>query len=50
MCRVLFQSFALSFIVIVPCELPAFGPVDIVDTRCDKAHHAPEYLRFRLSF
>jgi hypothetical protein len=50
MCRVQFQGFALSFIITLPCELLAFGAVDIVDTGRDKAHPKPEWFLFLLGF
>lgn len=50
MCRVQCQGFVLSFIIILPCELPAFGTVDMVNTGCDKAHIKTELLLWLLSF
>jgi hypothetical protein len=50
MCQVQCQGFALSFVIIMSCELLAFGTVDMVNTGCDKAHIKAESLSWLLSF
>ena len=49
MCGVHCQGFALSFVIIMSNQLPAFGRVDMVSTG-DKVDIKPELLLWLLSF
>jgi hypothetical protein len=48
MCRVHCEGFALSFVIIMSNQLPAFGRVDMVNTG-DKVDVKPELLLWLLS-